>query len=80
MYEVLIERRAEHDLKHLPRTVARDLIAAIQALAENPRPIGCRKIANRETEWRIRVGDYRVVYEVEDAHQVVRVLRAGHRR
>jgi len=54
--------------------------AEIQALATNPRPPGCRKLAGRRNDWRIRVGDYRVVFEIAAADREVRVNRIRHRR
>jgi mRNA interferase RelE/StbE len=56
------------------------VIEAIQALAANPRPVGCRKLTGSKHDWRIRAGDYRVVYEIADVIRVVRVNRVRHRR
>ncbi len=56
------------------------VIVAIQSLAANPRPPGCRKLVGSKNDWRIRVGDYRVIYEIADAIRVVRVNRVRHRR
>jgi len=80
MYRVLLERAAEKDLTRLSSEIHDRVIAAIQALATNPRPSGCRKLAGSKSDWRIRVGDYRVVYEIADAIRVVRVNRVRHRR
>ncbi|HPC62804.1 MAG TPA: type II toxin-antitoxin system RelE/ParE family toxin [Verrucomicrobiota bacterium] len=80
MYRVLLERAAEKDLSRLSSLMHDRVIAAIQALATNPRPPGCRKLAGSEHDWRIRVGDYRVVYEIADAIRVVRINRVRHRR
>ena len=80
MYRVLLERTAEKDLSRLSSEIYDRVIAAIQALANNPRPPGCRKLAGSKHDWRIRVGDYRVVYEIADAIRVVRVNRVRHRR
>ena len=52
----------------------------IDALAENPRPHGARKIEGQETAFRLRVGDYRIVYEVHDRALIVMVMIVGHRR
>lgn len=79
MYRILLERAAEKDLSRLSAQVHDRVIAAIQALANNPRPPGCRKLAGSKNDWRIRVGDYRVVYEIADAIHVVRVNRVRHR-
>jgi mRNA interferase RelE/StbE len=80
MYRVFLERAAERDLKKLSVRVHDRVISAIQGLAKNPRPAGCRKLTGAENDWRIRVGDYRVVYEIADAIRVVRVNRVRHRR
>ena len=80
MYRVLLERRAEKDLTRLSPEIHDRVIVAIQALAVNPRPPGCRKLAGSKHDWRIRVGDYRVIYEIADGIRVVRVNRVRHRR
>jgi mRNA interferase RelE/StbE len=80
VYCVLLERAAEKDLARIPSEMHDRIIAAIQDLANNPRPSGCRKLAGSKKDWRIRVGDYRVVYEIADAIRVVRVNRVRHRR
>ncbi len=79
MYRVLLERAAEKDLARLSSEVHDRVIAAIQSLATNPRPPGCRKLVGSRNDWRIRVGDYRVVYEIADEIRVVRVNRVRHR-
>jgi mRNA interferase RelE/StbE len=80
MYRVLLERGAERDLSRLSSEVHDRVIVAIQALALDPRPPGCRKLTGSKDDWRIRVGDYRVVYEIADQIRIVRVNRVRHRR
>jgi mRNA interferase RelE/StbE len=80
MYRVFLERSAERDLGRLSSEVHNRVIVAIQGLANNPRPPGCRKLVGSKNDWRIRVGDYRVIYEIADAIRVVRVNRVRHRR
>ena len=80
MYRVLLERAAEKDLSRLSSEIHNHVIAAIQALGRNPRPPGCRKLAGSKNDWRIRVGDYRVVYQIADDIRVVRLNRVRHRR
>ncbi|MBI2460149.1 MAG: type II toxin-antitoxin system RelE/ParE family toxin [Candidatus Rokubacteria bacterium] len=80
MYEVFLERRAERDLKRLSAKEFHRVIREIKALAENPRPVGRRKIAGSENDWRIRVGDCRVIYELDEKARAVRVMRVRHRR
>lgn len=79
MYEIYIERRAERDLKRLPVEEFGRIIRAVRALAAGPRPAGCRKIEGSKSDWRIRIGDYRVVYEIDDRERAVRVMRVRHR-
>lgn len=80
MYEVFIERAAERDLKRLSADNFYRLIPHIKSLAPNPRPSGCRKIAGSLRDWRLRVGNYRIIYEIDDTAKVVRILRVRHRR
>ena len=79
-YRVLLERGAEKDLARFSFEVHDRLIVAIQALGKNPRPPGGRKLMGTKNDWRIRVGDYRVVYEIADEIRIVRVNRVRHRR
>jgi mRNA interferase RelE/StbE len=80
VYEVCIEKAAENDLKRLPITTFHRIIPQMGALAENPRPSGCRKLAGSKNDWRIRVGDYRVLYEIDEKTRAVRIMRVRHRR
>jgi mRNA interferase RelE/StbE len=80
VYRVVIERNAEKDLDRLDAVVRRRVITAIKALAAQPRPPGCRKLVGGTADWRIRVGDYRVLYEIADTIRVVSVYRVRHRR
>lgn len=80
MYEVQLERAAERDLRRLSQESYWRVIPHVSSLAENPRPVGCRKITRSKNDWRIRIGDYRVVYEIDDEAKVVRVMRVRHRR
>ncbi len=79
MYELTFKRRARRNVARLPESVYRRMIRAIDELAENPRPRNSRKLRGKEG-WRIRVGDYRVIYEIDDEAQEVLVLDVGHRR
>ena len=80
MYEVFVERRAERDLRRLPEAVSARIAAAIRKLAVTPRPAGCRKLVGSDSDWRLRVGDYRVIYEIGDQAREVRVMFIRHRR
>ena len=78
-YSVAIKRSAAKELEDVPRKDRQKLITKIQALAINPRPEGSEKLAGQD-RYRIRQGDYRVLYEVDDAVVVVTVIRVAHRR
>ncbi len=80
MYRVELARRAERDLEALPKPVQRRLAEAIDALSDEPRPQGVRKLSSADELYRIRVGDYRVVYKISEEALVVLVIRIGHRR
>ncbi len=80
MYDVLIERTAERDIKSLPTALFDRILPRIKAFADNPRPTGCHKLAGSKNDWRIRIGDYRVVYEIDDARKQVKIFRVRHRR
>lgn len=78
-YRLFLLPRAQKELTRLPHDSYARLRAAIRSLAEEPRPPGCHKLSGREG-WRIRVGDFRVIYDVEDTSRTVTVLHVGHRR
>ncbi len=78
-YHIYILRRAQKELKDLPADVYERVIEGIRALAQDPRPLGCLKLTNREG-WRIRIGSYRVIYEIDDDQTTITVLNVGHRR
>ena len=80
MYEVYLEQTAERDLKRLSVDAFHRVIPHIKALAEEPRPSGCRKITDSKSDWRIRIGDYRVIYEIDEKTEAVKVMRIRHRR
>lgn len=80
MHQVIVERAAEKDLKRLSSEVRPRAVTAILALTKNPRPAGSRKLTGTESDWRIRVGDYRIIYEIADEVRIVRIHRVRHRR
>ena len=78
-YRVTILRRAQKELGALADEAYTRVRDAIGGLVEDPRPSGCLKLTGRDG-WRIRTGNYRVVYEIDDNGQMVTVLHIGHRR
>lgn len=78
-YSVEVLRSAQKVLQKLPADQQDRVLTALEGLAEVPRPDGCRKLSGRDA-WRVRVGDYRIIYEVaDDSHQVTIVVIA-HRK
>ena len=80
MVEVRLARRAARALSALQRRKQQRIRAALDLLADNPRPPNCVAIKGEESVYRVRVGDHRIVYEVLDAVLLVHVVRIGHRR
>jgi len=78
-YDVQIKSGAARELKSLPRDVAELIARVLLSLEENPRPRGCLKLTGSDA-YRLRLGDYRIVYEIFDKPLVVLVIRIAHRR
>jgi mRNA interferase RelE/StbE len=78
-YQVEFRSSADRELSRLDRQMLARVVAAIDELGEQPRPPGVRKLAGAEHTYRIRVGDYRIVYTIDDATKVVTVERVRHR-
>lgn len=79
MYKVQIEKRALKKLAKIPEPFYSNIKIAILNLSENPRPIGYIKLKRREA-YRIRVADYRVIYEIHDEVLLIQVINLGHRK
>lgn len=78
-YTVEILRRAQKQLSQIERTDRERIIEAVEGLSRDPRPPGCKKLSGRPA-WRIRVGVYRVIYEIYDDRLLVLVITIGNRR
>ena len=79
-YRVEVNRRAERDLEGLIPRVRRRAYDLIRALSSEPRPPQCRKLSGSNNSYRLRVNDYRILYEVLDRERLVTVYEVGHRR
>lgn len=76
LYTIRLERQAERELRKLPRDVIQRINAALERLAHEPRPHGVVKLAGQiDSQWRIRVGAYRILYEINDQQAHVNVYR-----
>lgn len=79
-YEIWLEKAAERDLKRLDDRLFSQVIRRIRELGINPRPAGAKKLIGQGNDWRIRAGDHRVIYEIDDENRVVKVFRVRHRK
>ena len=79
-YTVVLTQTAEKELRRLPVRVIEKIIGVLKSLEENPRPVGCKKLKGYKNLWRVRVGDYRLIYAIEDVIMLVDVREIGHRK
>jgi len=78
-HAVVFARSARRELERLQAQTARRIIARIEALVSNPRPPGCVKLQGAGNLWRIRVGEYRVIYSIDDSGRIVDISAVRHR-
>lgn len=79
-YTIELLPHAQRDLKALDRSVQKRIAKSIDELETNPRPPGCKKMEGLENAFRIRTGDYRIIYRIQDEKLVVLIIKVGHRR
>ncbi|MBI3695383.1 MAG: type II toxin-antitoxin system RelE/ParE family toxin [Acidobacteria bacterium] len=79
-YRVTFTRSARKELENLPRATADRIVAMSERLAAEPRPVGARKLRGGTDLWRVRVGNYRIVYAINDTEQIVDVRVVRHRK
>jgi mRNA interferase RelE/StbE len=78
-YSIALARSARKELESLNATIVQRVFPKIEALAQEPRPKGCHKLRGEKNLWRIRVGDYRVIYTVDDNYRLIDVIAVRHR-
>jgi len=79
-YQVIVPKSVQNQLDDLPDEVYERVIERIVKLKDNPRPWGCVKLKNYKNEYRIRIGDYRIRYEIYDKESIVLLLHCKHRK
>jgi mRNA interferase RelE/StbE len=79
-YKIEISSSAEKALRKIPKNDLKKIIEAIQILGINPFPEGCRKLSGEEGAYRVRQGNYRIIYEVDGKKLIILVLKIGHRK
>ncbi|MDO8793727.1 MAG: type II toxin-antitoxin system RelE/ParE family toxin [Vicinamibacterales bacterium] len=78
-YRLAVKRSASKEITHLPKVDCQRVVGKIQALARDPRPHGCEKLSGAE-KYRVRQGDYRILYEINDSSRTVTVVKVGNRK
>lgn len=79
-YKIIIKKSAQKEIKALPKNVIKRVLVKIKQLEHDPRPSGSKKIVGTEDTWRIRVGDYRIIYNVLDNVLIIEVIAVRHRK
>lgn len=80
-YKILVSKRGEHGLDRIrDNNTLKRIVRKIDELANNPRPLGVRKITGSDIDYRIRMGDYRIIYQINEAQKVVEIIGIGHRK
>lgn len=80
MYKVSIKNSALKEIQQIPKDFRIKIIETIDSLANDPRPSGVKKLENFKNSYRVRVGQYRIVYEIEDRQLIVEVIKVGNRK
>lgn len=79
-FSLFLKPSAEKELRQIPKPFLGKIFSKISALAETPRPLGVKLMRGEERFYRLRQGDYRIVYDVDDEARIVTVMKIGHRR
>jgi mRNA interferase RelE/StbE len=79
-YRVEVAKSATKDLRGIDKKWISKIVAAIEQLASDPRPSGCKKLVGSEHTYRIRVSDYRVIYDIQDDRLIILIVKIRHRR
>ena len=78
-YKIEIKRSAPKEIEKLPKSVLKRVLNKIQSLGREPRPSGCKKLTADE-KYRVRVGDYRILYSIENDKLMIYIVKVGHRK
>lgn len=80
LYAITFASSAKREVRDLTPEIIQRILPRIRELAKDPRPPGCKKLHGYKDRWRIRIGDYRVIYTIDDATSMVDITRIAHRR
>lgn len=79
-YEIVFTRSASKEIQSLSDSLVNRIFIKIEALATEPRPNGCTKLSGYDNFWRIRIGDYRVIYSIESKEKLIDIIAVRHRK
>jgi mRNA interferase RelE/StbE len=79
-YQVVLSKTAEKELERLPAQVISKIIPVLESLENNPRPSGCKKLKGFKDFWRVRIGNYRIIYAINDVILLVDIREIGGRK
>ncbi len=79
-YQLVFSKSAEKDLKKLSIQLIAKILPVLLSLEDEPRPIGCKKLKGYKDLWRVRIGDYRAIYSIDDTILLVDIRKVGHRK
>jgi mRNA interferase RelE/StbE len=79
-YRVIFAKSAQKELDKLPKNFGLKVLAKIEALSNNPRPVGCKKLEGSQNSYRIRVNDYRIIYSIYDKELIVDIVKIDDRK
>ncbi|WP_419534352.1 type II toxin-antitoxin system RelE family toxin [Endozoicomonas sp.] len=79
-YTLCWKRSALKELEKMPKTTIAKLVALAESLVDEPHPDGCRKLAGTDHTWRVRTGNYRLVYQIDNGQLIIEVIKVGHRK
>jgi mRNA interferase RelE/StbE len=80
-YNVVFTKSAAKEIRSFPKVAIQHILETVEKLSFNPRPVGCKKLkGNQEDVWRIRVGEYRIIYVIVDTIQIVEIRKVRHRK
>ena len=80
MYEIQFKPAAQRQIKKLDKSTRKEIYSCLESLQNDPRHTGVEKLSHQENLYRVRTGDYRIIYQIQDASLVVLVVKIGHRR
>ena len=79
-YVLRWKKSAQKELRKLPKATVIKLVALAESLADDPHPAGCRKLTGTDHTYRVRAGDYRLIYQIHNGQLIIEVVKVGHRK